>query len=246
MYDSYFVWAIHSKKSAIPIVGKWLVFKHYDELDETWRLIRTAVLEQKLSSCVKAKCSTLKYNPSTGGPGPKTNGVICVYTGENDMDDIGFKLIEIIKQSITYKLDEFTRAGIYSHQGAKTSTKTLYWNEGKPSFEGKRSFRRSGVVDRWQINVVRAPEPLRSETICGRWIVYLPTGVMTAHWHMLKKDVESKDSNFGVIKMECPKASKKNPPCFLFFTSKERKDKVGETLSSIFDCKIEYKEEDDF
>ena len=70
--------------------------------------------------------------------------------------------------------------------------------------------------------------------------------MMTEYWHTLKKDIESKDSNFGVVKMECPRISKTNPPHFLFFTSKEWKDISGEALARIFNCKIEYKEEEDF
>ena len=69
------------------------------------------------------KASTVRYNPSIGGPGPKSNGVMCVYTGENDEDAIGFQLIEIVKQLIRYKLDDVTRAGIYSHQGFPVSKK---------------------------------------------------------------------------------------------------------------------------
>ena len=251
MHDSYWVFAKHPKKDTSHIIGKWLVFKDLDSLDEAWSQIRSAVLEQRLASCVEAKASTVRYNPSRGGPGPKKNGVICVYTGENDEDAIGFQLIEIVKQTTSYKLNDVTRAGAYSHQGLLVSNKTLYWNEGKPSFENTvKISRRSGLVDKWQLNVVRAPEPLGSARICGRWIVYLPTPMMTEYWHMLKKDIESKDSNFGVVKMECPRVSKKNPPRFLFFTSKEWKDKSGEALAIIFDseivdCKIEYKEEED-
>ncbi len=225
------------------IIGKWLVFKDLDKLDETWAHIRTAIREQKLASCVEAKSSTVMYNPSSA-PGPKTNGVICVYTKDSDVDDIGHKLIEIVQQNITYKLDSVTRMGLYSHQGMKVSTKTLYWNDGKPSFQnlGTRNFRRSEIEDRWQINIVNAPEPLRSEKVDGKWIVYVPTHDMTSNWHRLKKRVTSRDSNFGVIKMECPKASKSNPACFLFFISMERKNEVGRELSHLFDCKIEYKE----
>ena len=32
----------------VDILGKWLVFKHYDEIDETWDKIRTAIVTDKM------------------------------------------------------------------------------------------------------------------------------------------------------------------------------------------------------
>ena len=55
VHDSYWVYAKYPKKDTSHIVGKWLVFKDLDSLDEAWSQIRSAVLEQKLASCVEAK-----------------------------------------------------------------------------------------------------------------------------------------------------------------------------------------------
>ena len=74
------------------VLGKWLIFKHFDEIDATWAKIRTAMIEDKLQGCKEAKCSTMRYNPSSCGPGPDTTAVICVYTEEHNMDDVGFKV----------------------------------------------------------------------------------------------------------------------------------------------------------
>ena len=75
-------------KSAI--YGKWLVMKDIDKIDETWSQIVRAVINDELQGCQVSKCSTMLYNPSCSGPGPRTNNVICVYTCEHDMDAIGF------------------------------------------------------------------------------------------------------------------------------------------------------------
>ena len=83
---------IESDQPPKDILGKWLVFKHFDKIDATWAKIRTAMIEDKLQGCVHAKCSTMRYNPSSCGPGPDTKAVICVFTEEHNMDDIGFKV----------------------------------------------------------------------------------------------------------------------------------------------------------
>ena len=84
------------------ILGKWMVFKHYDQIDQAWESVRTSILADKLEGCMAATCSTIRYNPTLAGPGPSTTAVICVYTEEHNADDIGFKLIEIAKQDIRY------------------------------------------------------------------------------------------------------------------------------------------------
>lgn len=89
---------IYTKETAdTKIFGKWLVFRSYDDIDETWEKICRAIAEDKLQSCVCAKCSTMKYNPTEEGPGPSTTTIISVYTEEHNIDDIGFKLVELVK-----------------------------------------------------------------------------------------------------------------------------------------------------
>ena len=248
VHDQYWIFVRHSTEEGDehpPITGKWLVFKNYDKLDETWSKIRTAVIEQTLEGCSLAKVSTLRYNPSGGGPGPSTRGVICVYTAEHNEDTIGFKLIELVQQNISYKLDDTTMMGKYSHQGIKVAKKTLYWNDGKPSFRntGSRCSGLSSIVDVWHVNVAQAPEPLRSEEICGKWFVDIKSQSLTDYWHRLKPQIESSSKNFGVIKMVCPskQCSKSKLPQFHFYTSREKKDEVGRSLIAIFSRSMEYK-----
>lgn len=230
------------EEKTLPI-GKWLAFKSYNKIDETWGKIREAVTSQSLGGCTLAKVSTMRYNPSGGGTGPSTCGVICVYTKQHNMDAIGFKLIELVQQDIRYKLDVTTRMGKYSHSGDKVSEKTIFWNGGEPAFEsnGSSSSGFSSTEDIWHLNIVHGPEPMRSEVICGRWIVSLKSQELTGYWHILKTKIES--THFGAVKMVCPskRHSRNELPVFHIFTSRENKDVVGRKLMSILGRDMEYK-----
>ena len=93
------------------------------------------------------------------------------------MDDIGFRLIEIVQQDIKYKLHKDTSAFKYVHVGSKgVSIKTIYWNNGRPSFDLENKLCRGTSYtkeDIWQLNVVKAPEPLASQCMDGRWVLLL-------------------------------------------------------------------------
>ena len=104
------------------IYGKWLVFKDNDKIDDTWEKVRTAVVNDSLQGCVHAKCPAMRYDPTKGGLGPSTTGVICVYTEKHNMDAIGFKLITIVQQDIKYKTNSDSWAGKYVHLGFKKVT----------------------------------------------------------------------------------------------------------------------------
>ena len=107
--------------------GKWLVFaKKGAELDGLWLtihpIVRTGVL-----GATGAKCST---NLSTGTSVDDSRGVICVYTTKEMRDEVGLKLLEVVKQTIRYKSDEATLRGMYASRGYKnTCEKTLYWKK---------------------------------------------------------------------------------------------------------------------
>ena len=121
-------------------LGKWLIFKQFEELDETWHMIRKAVESGKLDS-TGAKCSTAKPDPSSY-PTDSNIGVICVYTSEETMDEVGFDLVKMVKQDIRYKTDEATRQGKYRAKGyTNVSRQTIYWNDGDPylkKYEGAK------------------------------------------------------------------------------------------------------------
>lgn len=238
------------EEDVTPTLGKWMVFKHYDEIDETWEKIRTAMARDELQGCLHAKCSTMRYHPSCEGSGPSTKAVICVYTKEHNMDAIGFKLIELVKHDIKYKTDEDSMSGKYTHTGrGKVTIKTIYWNNGKPSFEceGKpcygTSYKREDI---WQLNVVTAPEPFGSEEVHGRWIMYLHHGEVTELWHDLKNIVESKENNFGIVRMVCPpkriRSSPTESPVFHVYTSHKAYRSVGKKLIELTEADIDYEQ----
>ena len=117
--------------SAQKTLGKWLVFKQLDKLDETWHMIRKAVESGELDS-TGAKCSTAMPDPSSH-PNDSNIGVICVYTSEEMMDQVGFDLVKMVEQDIRYKTDEATLQGRHIATGyTNVSLQTIYWNGGNP------------------------------------------------------------------------------------------------------------------
>ena len=54
------------------------------------------------------------------------------------MDEVGLKLVYMVKQDIRYKTDEATLQGVYASKGHKgVALKTIYWNDEEPSFVKK-------------------------------------------------------------------------------------------------------------
>ena len=125
---------VRAKPPSVPsqkTLGKWLVFKPLEELDKTWHMIRRAVESGELGS-TGAKCSTAMPDPSRH-PTNSTKGVICIYTSVETMDEVGFKLVHMVKQDIRYKTDEATLKGEYADTGHKNvSLQAIYWNDGDP------------------------------------------------------------------------------------------------------------------
>ena len=230
------------------IIGKWMVFKRFDTLDDTWEIIRTAMIQDELQDCIFAGVSTMRYNPSMGGPGSDTTGVICVYTEEHNMDAIGFKFSELVKKDIKYKTERATCNREYSFTGpGRVSIKTIYWNNGRPSFECEdrpcygTSYRREDI---WHLNVVEAPKTLNLGAVHGRWVLFLEYEDLTRLWHFLKKQIESEKSNFGVIRMVCPSKRVRNSPTekpeFHLYTNEESKRLVGLQMIRIVKSDIVY------
>ena len=230
------------------IVGKWMVFNHCDEIDETWMKIRTAILNYDMQGCAHALCSTMKYNPTLSGPGPDKSGVICVFTSKYDVDAIGFRLIEIAQQDIKYKLDDESNDYRYVHAGSgQVSMKTIYWNNGNPSFDCVGKLCRGTSYDKqdlWHLNVVDAPEPFATQSIYGRWVLSLEYEELSGLWHYLKKLIESEEDNFGVIKMVCPPKrnhqSATEVPVIHVYTSDADREMVGSKLINLIERDICY------
>ena len=133
--DHYWVWCSPPREHLLgETYGKWLVFKPKatGELDDTWHMIAKCV--ENGEGCTGAKCSTARENPDEAPVG-SSNGVICVYSTKVMVNDVGLQLIQKVRQTMRYKTDETTLAGRYAHKGhGKVSVRSLYWNDGQPSF----------------------------------------------------------------------------------------------------------------
>ena len=112
-------------------------------------MIQKAVESGELGA-TGAKSSTAMESPSSSGRQGSSSrvGVICVYTSEETMDEVGLKLVYMVKQDIRYKTDEATRQGVYASTGHKgVALKTIYWNDGEPSFVKKSVRKRRGKAE---------------------------------------------------------------------------------------------------
>ena len=146
--QDYWVWA-DPPQSSQKTLGKWLVFKRFDKLDETWHTIRKAVESGELGATDAKSSTAMEKSGRQGSSASSRMGVICVYTSEEAMDEVGLKLVYIVKQDIRYKTDEATRQGVYSSTGHKgIALKTIYWNDGEPSFTKKSVRKRRGKAER--------------------------------------------------------------------------------------------------
>lgn len=132
VFDDYWIWQDAPERKG-ETLGKWLVFKHMSAIDKTWELVRKAVASGELGpGCTGAKVATMMGNPTAMDRDMK---VICVYTTAEDVDPVGLKLIQLVRQKIRYKTDEATLAGVYAINGfTKTTCRTLDWNKGNPKF----------------------------------------------------------------------------------------------------------------
>lgn len=113
-------------------------------------MIRKAVESGELGA-TGAKSSTALEDASCYPMHPNTSvGVICVYTSEETMDEVGFKLVHMVKQTIRYKTDEATLQGRYIATGYKKVTiKTIFWNDGEPAFTKSLTRKRRGEPKRY-------------------------------------------------------------------------------------------------
>ena len=227
------------------------MFKDFDELNMTWKNIVQAIKRDELEGCSAAKCSTLFYNPSCAGPGPFTHGVICVYTYEDDIDNIGFKLIDLVKQDIKYKTDETTLTYKYTHVGIVSTIKTLYYNGGRPSFEltGEKCFGTSrNKEDIWHVNEVVNPESFSLDSDYGRWILTLEYKELSKLWQNFKDKIHG--GSMQALKMVCPpkrsRFSQEEKPVFHVYTTKEEMKSIGAILISVVRRNIKFEKKEGY
>lgn len=228
--------------------GKWMIFRPFTEIDDTWHKVRREVESGELVELVLGTiCTTMHYNPTMGGPGPCTTAVICVHTMRDNLERVGHSLIAIAQHDIKYKTEEASEKREYSWTGEKKSVclKTLYWNNGSPSLNlldkvcyGPRTFK-----DVWHLNHVTAPETtMLSSRVYGRWVIEESYINLTGLWYCLKELIE--EGELGPVEMVCPPKMKKNDPnenpVFLVYTACENKERVGLTLAVIVEKDLTY------
>ena len=137
----------------------------------------------------------------------------------------------------------------YSWTGENKSVclKTLYWNNGNPSFvlEGELCYGPQAykIKDKWHINHVAAPEPIMSSsTVYGRWVIEELYINLTRLWDCLKEIIE--EGELGPVEMVCPpKRNRRDPnesPVFFVYTACDNKERVGLLLATIVEKDIRY------
>ena len=229
--------------------GKWLVFKHFDELNVTWRKIIDAKRMGDLEGCTALKTSTKVYRPGSYGPGPCITGVIDVFTTKEQVESVGRSLSSLVRQDILYKTEKATLDRVYS-SGADNKPVTqhkMFYNGGRPTLTFERGCMQTyrgynpGREDIWHLNVVCSPHYPESVLHYGKWVLTITRKEATGVWHILKNKIESK--KYGVLKMVCPKGDKESP-FFHVYTTAEEWQEVGETLLDLLERDITYEFEE--
>ena len=109
-----------------------MVFRKYNDLNESWLKIKAQVISGRLGA-TSAKCST-KLKDSTCIAVIVEVLLKSSCTTQKDAGAVGMELINICGHGIKYKTNEATAKGLYTAFGeAKTSYKTLKWNNGRGS-----------------------------------------------------------------------------------------------------------------
>jgi hypothetical protein len=240
--------------------GKWLIFrpKASGALDEIWHVIRQCVEAKEFGDgCTAAKCSTARENPDEAPLG-SPNGVICVYTTKETIDEVGLLLIQKVRQTIRYKTDETTLKGLYAFKGhGKVTIRTLYWNDGKPSF-GPRTI--PSDVNPTSINddawvYCKPPQTLAPQSssqdsrkhISGNWLIFEPMDSLDETWHMIRRAVEGGEFGRGCTGARSSTAYKpdsvspKSDGVIMVTTTDEGKNEVGMILIHKIERNILYK-----
>ena len=214
--DDFWVHCRHPKRWLLDqTYGKWLVFKPKasGELDKAWHAIRRCVESAEFGDgCTAAKCSTALENLDEA-PAGSPNGVICVYTTKEAIDEVGLQLIHEVSQTIRYKTDETTLKGRYAFKGhGKVTIRTLYWNDGKPSFDRTlpADVNPTSVTDDAWVHCkpVRLAPQTRGNAVYGKWLVFEPTESLDETWHMIRRGVESGEFGRGCTGAKCSTAFK--------------------------------------
>ena len=113
-------------------VGKWLIFRGLKNIDKTWGQVRKMIRSGQL----KASKAVVATKGNCENSAKQDVKVIKVRTSEEHRDEVGLKLIHLVsdyQNSIRYKLDSATNAGLFTHKGhGKVTCAECQWNDGNP------------------------------------------------------------------------------------------------------------------
>ena len=253
--DRFWVYARPPQRELLgKTYGKWLIFrpKASGALDEIWHVIRQCVETKEFGDgCTAAKCSTARENPDEAPVG-SPNGVICVYTTKETIDEVGLLLIQKVRQTIRYKTDETTLKGLYAFKGhGRVTIRTLYWNDGKPSF-GPRTLSSdvnpTSVNDDPWIYCKPATTPHSDDSKArGKWLIFEPMELLDETWHTIRRAVEGGEFGRGCTGARCSTAFKpdtvspNSDGVIMVTTTNEGKNEVGMMLIHKVQRNILYK-----
>lgn len=221
--------------------GYWLIFRNFEDLNETWVGLRERVISGDLGA-VGATCSTLRYDPSKCRAGPQTTGKIRILTkSEHDYMDVGMKLIQLdeVRHDIKYKTIQSSYDGVFSHvpgNRSRITLTTLFWNEGSPSMTEltpaysphRYKHRYDPSQDLWKIHITQGLPEYSLGMLYGCWIIPFKYSAfdLTYYWHKLKFLIEK--GEIPAARMECvaPK-TQLDSPAIQVFTSEAKMMEVG-------------------
>ena len=116
--------------------GKWILESNYDaksniHVSIMWHKLK-AMIEDHTLPAIKMEC-----------PAPKNKTArpeIYISTSQDHMFSVGRKIASIVQHNLLYVIGEGSFPG---------DRKTLYWNNGNPSYEDS-SRARSGIIGNWR------------------------------------------------------------------------------------------------
>ena len=221
--------------------GKWMVFKPIGALiDKTWHMIRCCIEKGEFGDgCTGAKCSTSR--DTSIRPAGSHNGVICVYTTKEAMDQVGLLLIQKVRQTIRYKTDETTLKGLYAHKGhGKVTVRTIYWNDGEPSIDSRTlppDVNPTSITDDYWVHCKPPPALQRQgNTVHGKWLVFQPTESLDQTWQIIRRAVEAGEFGKSCTSAKCstgmrrPGVHPSSDGVINVFTTEEGMNDVGMQL----------------
>ena len=135
--------------------GKWLVFQDNTEMDETWQLIKEHICNGGLGATLADSSTMVESKTSLNN----NRGVICVFTTKEDIDELGLKLIKLVRaEKLWYKTNAATLHNVFIKYARKASYKILRWNNGDPKIIFEKQYGKCDNFDSMLKSIQQASE----------------------------------------------------------------------------------------